>query len=182
MGASLRQFELDGSESQRGSDNVANSAAYEATGSTSLIRTASRRRSLHAADGAAYELHDMRAHLSKRHALDFDVAESILHAPVPAAVAPTLADAIVGLDAPHEPMRTSTKALNAYLAAKPEQAERELRQMLVAPSSMVHVSHVMRQRLLNAIGQQNAAVYQVGGSLAIVGRRASLNNKHARAR
>ena len=162
MGASMRQLEVDGNVKERGSDNVANSASYEATGSTSLIRTASRRRSVQELRNVApFELSNMRTHLSKRHAVEFDASASIHHATVPVALAPSLTAAIVGLDAHEDAARASTRALGAYLDAKPEQAVRELRELLVEPKAMSRVTHVMRQRVLNALGQQDKAIYQV---------------------
>ena len=50
-----------------------------------------------------------------------------------------------------------------------------LRDML-APEKMLHVNHVMRQRVLNAVGQQGTPLYQVGP----VGRLCAVNHAHKR--
>lgn len=162
-GAAYKQFDLDGNVNANAAENnVASSAAYEATGSTFLKRTASRRRSVRELEQQQpFELHDMRAHLSKRHTLEFEQTESLQHAPVPRAIAPTLAAAIVGLDAHEEAQRSSTAALNAYLHAKPEQALVELRAMFGDPKTMHKIKNVMRQRVFNAVGQTDKPEYQV---------------------
>lgn len=165
MGATFRQYDLDGNVKANSPDeNVASSAAYEAAGSTFLKRTASRRRSVAQHDDndvAPFELHEMRAHLTKRHAVEFEQNESLQHVPVPRAVAPTLAAAIVGLDEHEEAQRSSTAALNAYLLAKPQQALGELRAMFGDPKTMHKVKNVMRQRVFNAVGQTDKPEYQV---------------------
>lgn len=159
MGVDFQRFNVDGTENKDSSSEVVNSAAYEATGATTLRLHDVRRRSVEAVE--EYDVNNMRTHLSKRHAREFEHATSLQHVPIVAAPPSSLAAAMEGIDLPQEDERASTRALAAYMRANVDTAADELRQLLAAPVVMGRHSRIMRQRLLNELGQNGDAKFQV---------------------
>jgi hypothetical protein len=67
MGVNVEHLGMDQGLTKPGHEQIASSASYEARGYSSLRLIATRRRNVDAALDA-FDLEDMRSHLSKRHA------------------------------------------------------------------------------------------------------------------